>query len=230
MKLYVIGLGPGDPELVTVKAKKIIENCRLIFVPSMKSDFSSRAYLAALPYISKSTSMVPLFFPYFSDPELEKTLASNVHHIISGLQQYKKAAFLVIGDPSLYSTYFQIHHILQKDFPEVDIEITPGLSAFQLALSRLQISALGKTQTLSVVAGGTNQECISALLAMNDTVVIYKMNQLPNLAEIEAVTQGYAVRKICSELGTSRETIQDLNPESISHQYGYFSLMILKKH
>ena len=93
MKLYVIGIGPGDPELVTVKAKKIIENCRLIFVPSMKSDFSSRAYLAALPYISKSTSMVPLFFPYFSDPELEKTIASNVLHIISGLQQYKKQPF-----------------------------------------------------------------------------------------------------------------------------------------
>lgn len=230
MKLYIIGLGPGDPDLITIKAKKIIENSQLIFVPSMKSDFSSRAYLTALPYISKSTSIVPLFFPYFSDPDLEKTLTSNVNHIISGLRQYEKGAFLVIGDPSLYSTYFQIHHILQKDFPEVDIEITPGLSAFQLALSHLQISALGKTQTLSVVAGGTNQELITTLLTMNDTVVIYKMNQLSNLAEIEAITRGYAVRKICSELGTSQETVEDLNPESLSHQYGYFSLMILKKH
>ncbi|HCU23150.1 MAG TPA: hypothetical protein DF698_09810, partial [Candidatus Atribacteria bacterium] len=44
MKLSVVGLGPGDPELVTVKAKKIIENSQLIFVPSMKSDLSSRAY------------------------------------------------------------------------------------------------------------------------------------------------------------------------------------------
>ena len=58
----MVGLGPGDPELVTVKAKKVIESSRLIFVPSMKSDLSSRAYHTALPTSQKVPQLFRCIF------------------------------------------------------------------------------------------------------------------------------------------------------------------------
>ena len=71
MKLYVIGIGPGDPELVTVKAKKIIENCRLIFVPSMKAIFPVEPISPLFLYF-KIYFHGSIVFPYFSDPDWKK--------------------------------------------------------------------------------------------------------------------------------------------------------------
>lgn len=229
MKLSVVGLGPGDPELVTVKAKKIIENSQLIFVPSMKSDLSSRAYHTALPYIPKSASIVPLYFPYFSNNQFSEIIQSNVYSIMTKLKLYDQAAFLIIGDPFLYSSYFQLHQFLQEQYPEIKIEIIPGLTAYQLALSRLQIPAVGNNQTLSVITGDTNHEKISSFLDLSDTVVIYKINQISNLAQFESQTREFSVRKICCEIGTDQETIRDLNHKTAFGHYEYFSSIILKK-
>ncbi|QPM68830.1 precorrin-2 C(20)-methyltransferase [Atribacter laminatus] len=229
MKLSVVGLGPGDPELVTVKAKKVIENSQLIFVPSMKSDLSSRAYHTALPYISKSVSIVPLYFPYFSNPRFSEIIQSNIDSMMTKLKLYDQAAFLIIGDPFLYSSYFQLHQFLQEQYPEIKIDIIPGLSAYQLALSRLQIPAVGNNQTLSVITGDVNHEKISSVLGLSDTVVIYKINQIANLAHFESQTREFSVRKICCEIGTDQETIRDLNHKTALDHYGYFSSIILKK-
>lgn len=229
MKLSVIGVGPGNPELITVKAKHIIENSQLIFVPSMKKNLSSRAYHVALPYISKSAFIVPLYFPYFSNPQFSEIIQSNIDSIIVHLKLYKKAAFLIIGDPFLYSSYFQIHQFLQERFPEIKIEIIPGLSAYQLALSRLQIPAVGKNQTLSVLTGETNHEMMSSFLDLSDTVVLYKINQILNLSEFELLTREFPIRKICCDIGTDQEIIQDLNQESANQHFSYFSLILLKK-
>ena len=229
MKLSVVGLGPGDPELVTVKAKKVIESSRLIFVPSMKSDLSSRAYHTALPHILKNTSIVPLYFPYFSNPRFSEIIQSNVDSMMTKLKLYDQAAFLIIGDPFLYSSYFQLHQFLQEQYPEIKIDIIPGLSAYQLALSHLQIPAVGKNQALSVITGEANHEMIALFLDLSDTVIIYKINQISNLAELELLTREFSVRKICCEIGTDQEMIQDLNHKTAYEHYGYFSSIILKK-
>ncbi|NLJ39902.1 MAG: hypothetical protein GX432_14260, partial [Candidatus Atribacteria bacterium] len=133
------------------------------------------------------------------------------------------------GDPFLYSSYFQIHQFLQERFPEIKIEIIPGLSAYQLALSRLQIPAVGKNQTFSVTTGEINYAMMSSFLYLSDTVVIYKINQISNLAEFELLTREFLIRKICCEIGTDQEIIQDLNQESAKQQFNYFSLILLKK-
>jgi precorrin-2 methylase len=75
----------------------------MIFVPSMKKNLSSRAYHTALPYISISASVVPLYFPYFSNPRFSEIIQSNVDSMITKLKFHDQAAFLIIGDPFLYS-------------------------------------------------------------------------------------------------------------------------------
>ena len=127
------------------------------------------------------------------------------------------------------SSYFQLHQFLQEQYPEIKIEIIPGLTAYQLALSRLQIPAVGNNQTLSVITGDTNHEKISSFLDLSDTVVIYKINQISNLAQFESQTREFSVRKICCEIGTDQETIRDLNHQTAFGHYEYFSSIILKK-
>lgn len=126
-KLYGVGVGPGDKELVTLKAVKIIKKCEVVVVPSGMAGGRSIALEIAEDYISKDTEIIVKHFP-MGGKEQEEKIQEAFNAIEDKLKEGKDVAFLTIGDPFVYSTYiYLLKHIEEKGY---ETETVPGITSF----------------------------------------------------------------------------------------------------
>lgn len=138
--LYGIGVGPGDPELMTLKAINTIKACDIIAIPAVSKEecYAYSIVQAILPEIEKKQIMCTPF-PMIKDKE-KLTISHNKIYcdIVNELEAGKNVAMLTIGDPSVYSTYMYIHkRVIQAGFTAVMIS---GVPSFCAAAARLGIS------------------------------------------------------------------------------------------
>ena len=138
--LYGIGVGPGDPELMTLKAINTIKACDIIAIPAVSKEecYAYSIVQAVLPEIEEKQIMCTPF-PMIKDKE-KLTISHNKIYsdIVSELEAGKNVAMLTIGDPSVYSTYMYIHkRVMQAGFTAVMIS---GVPSFCAAAARLGIS------------------------------------------------------------------------------------------
>ncbi|MFH0786981.1 MAG: precorrin-2 C(20)-methyltransferase, partial [Pseudomonadota bacterium] len=108
-KLYGIGVGPGDPELMTVKGAKLLSGCPVVFVPKSKEERDSAALKIAGPFLGRDSRVMELMFPMITDPKaLSDHWDKAAQKIADFLLEGKDCAFLTLGDPLLYSTYIYL--------------------------------------------------------------------------------------------------------------------------
>lgn len=130
--LYGIGVGPGDSELLTVKAVKTIEKCQVIVTPSATEDGVSIALETAKEYIKPDTEVVIKHFPMGKKDRVIKALEAY-EFIEARLREGKDVAFLTIGDPYVYSTYsHMLKHVRDCGF---EVQTIPGITSFCAAAS-----------------------------------------------------------------------------------------------
>ncbi|NME81911.1 cobalt-factor II C(20)-methyltransferase [Clostridium sp. SM-530-WT-3G] len=130
--LYGIGVGPGDKELLTVKAVRIIESCDVVVAPSATEGGESIALETARDYIKEGTEVVVKHFPMGKKDRVLKALEAY-EFIESKLREGKNVAFLTIGDPYVYSTYIHmLTHMREDGFEVVTV---PGITSFCAAAS-----------------------------------------------------------------------------------------------
>ncbi len=126
-KLYGIGVGPGDKELLTLKAVRIIENCDVIVAPSAVDGGKSIALDTASDFIREDTEVLVKHFPMGGEEQQEK-IYKAFETIAQKLEQGKDVAFLTIGDPFVYSTYiYLLEHVEKRGF---ETETVPGITSF----------------------------------------------------------------------------------------------------
>ncbi len=126
-KLYGVGVGPGDKELLTIKAIKVIEKCDVVVVPSAMAGGKSIAYEIAEDYIKKDTEILIKHFPMGGEEQEEK-IYEAFKSIEEKLKQGKDVAFLTIGDPFVYSTYIYLLKYIEEHGYET--ETIPGITSF----------------------------------------------------------------------------------------------------
>ncbi|WP_102401580.1 cobalt-factor II C(20)-methyltransferase [Haloimpatiens massiliensis] len=126
-KLYGIGVGPGDTELLTLKAVKIIQNSDVIVVPSAKNGGKSIAYDTVEEFIKKDAEVLVMHFP-MGGPEQEIKIRENAKKVEKRLSIGQDVVFLTIGDPFIFSTYIYLLQNLKDDGFEV--ETVPGITSF----------------------------------------------------------------------------------------------------
>ena len=120
MKLFCVGCGPGDPELLTIRALNLIKEADVIFVPTSKSDKPSIALSIVAKYINKTTKIIHLVFPMIKDKNsLKEYWEKNTAEISRMVKTGKKTLYLTVGDPSLYSTWIYIHRELKKNYKDI---------------------------------------------------------------------------------------------------------------
>lgn len=125
--LYGIGVGPGESELMTVKAVEILKTVDVIITPRTEKQ-ESVAFHIAKPYIPKHVEIMPIVFPMIPDMSVqEKAWKENRKSIGDILDQGKNVAFLTLGDPMFYSTYMYVYRALTPDYR---VETIPGVPAF----------------------------------------------------------------------------------------------------
>ncbi len=138
--LYGIGLGPGDPDLLTLKAVKVLQNADLICVPNSKGQ-ASVALEIVRPHLSSKANTLAMGFSMSQNLETRRaSRRENAELIQIHLSKGQNVAFLTLGDPMLYSTYCYILDYLPNEFSHKTV---PGIYSFS-AISSLLSQPLAK--------------------------------------------------------------------------------------
>lgn len=112
---YGIGVGPGDPELLTMKAIKAIEKADVLIAPKTEKKDGSVALSIAKPYLKDDIEIVYQVFPMVVNFETTDAWQKNKEEILALLQAGKNVVFLTLGDPMFYSTYIYVYRLLAKE-------------------------------------------------------------------------------------------------------------------
>lgn len=198
-KLYVIGIGPGDPELLTLKAMRILQRVPTLCVPKGREEGTSLALSIVSQAIDlEGTDIIEAHFPMKKtrgtqkkegSSELAQKWEATAEQIINRLQQGTDVAFITLGDPTIYSTYFYLHDTLLEHMPDLSIEFIPGISSITAAASRAGMS-LGLGDEKIAILPATYAGDIRTVLAEFDTIVLMKVHSvldkiLPVLKELQ---------------------------------------------
>lgn len=187
-RLTAVGVGPGDPELMTVKGLRALEAAELIFVPRSRDGDKSLALRIVDGYIDHERQTVvalPLPMTRNSD-ELVEAWAGAADAIAEAFEAHgaTRGVYLLLGDPLLYGTFIYIWARLAERQPTIEIEIVPGVTSFAAtaAVTRTTLSTTDDRVAILPASYETDTAALRRLLADFDTVILMKAGTvLPQL-------------------------------------------------
>ena len=214
--LYAVGVGPGDPELLTLKAVKIMEKAKVIACPS-KNNKPGVAYAIAAqacPFLT-SKEILSLNFP-MNKENLSDAHKSAAETIIAELATGKDVAFLTLGDPCLYSTFSYISEMVKKAGYET--QVINGIPSFCAAAAKTGLSIAEGDDAVLITAGEYKP--------FDGTLIIMKAgNKLKELkSQIQSCEKTAYLIENC---GMQDEKIYS-GLDAIPDKSGYFSILIVK--
>ena len=184
---YGIGVGPGDPELLTVKAINAIKFSEVIIAPKTEKKSESLALTIAEPYIRSDAKIIFQTFPMVKDFDTSPEIfEGNVEEILSYLRDGKTVGFLTLGDPMFFSTYIYIFKLLKKF--GVKIETVAGVPAFLAIAAKTGYPVAYGNEILSIVPATADSTKISDALKTSDASVLMKVYK--NFEEIAEILSG----------------------------------------
>lgn len=177
-KLYGIGIGPGDPELITVKGARVISECGHIFVPKAGPKTESLALEISRSYINDRAEVHELVFPMTSDrARLDSEWMASAQSVMDILRQGEDACFLTLGDPLLYSTYIYLIRNLRAIEADIDIITIPGIMALNAAASLTGFPLGEGKENVTVVPAADDLSSVKDALSSGGTVVLMKIGK-----------------------------------------------------
>jgi len=228
--LYGLGVGPGDPELVTLKAVRILGQVDVVFAAaSTKNDFSHARDIAE-PHLRPGTRLVQLGFPMTRDREaLEQAWRVNAEAVAHVLQQGRDAAFLTLGDPMIYSTFGYLMESLARLAPEAPVEVVPGVTSFQAAAAATRTVLVEAGESLVLTSGQADEERFGRLCRLAENAVVLKAYR--NYDQIKDMLRqcGRMTKTLfCSRLGMEGQCVSE-DLDAVEGTPHYFSLVLVKR-
>lgn len=223
-KLYGIGVGPGDPELLTLKAFRLIKEADVIALPG-ENPKETVAYkiVNQLDRVLDEKKLLALPMPMTKD----RTSLKNAHDegaelIKKELDEGRNVVFLTLGDPTVYSTYLYVHkRICAMGY---DTEIVSGITSFCAVAARLNTGLVEKAEPLHVIPASYE---ISEIMKLSGTKVLMKAGGKMKDVKAELLAGGHEGMMI-ENCGMPDEKIYR-SLEEIPDQAGYYSLIIIKE-
>ncbi|MDY6821131.1 MAG: precorrin-2 C(20)-methyltransferase [Deferribacterota bacterium] len=170
---YAIGLGPGDPELLTYKAIKVLNSVDLVIVPESSKNGRSIALDIIKKYIPTS-KIETFYFPMINDPKvLDKKYFELSKKIKDNLYSNKHIAYVTIGDLSIYSTFIYLWNKLKLTKDQV--EFIPGIPSFISAASIAYMPIVMKNENFCVIEMPNNEEKLLTFTKLFQTIIIMKI-------------------------------------------------------
>ncbi|MCF8087186.1 MAG: precorrin-2 C(20)-methyltransferase [Desulfotignum sp.] len=229
-KLYGVGVGPGDPELITVKAVRVIKEADIIFTAASSKNSYSLAVEIAAPYISRSAKIKTLGFPMTkNETQVEKAWTSNAKEIAQALTRGLTVVFLTLGDPVTYSTFGYILKTMTQVMPHADIETIPGITSFHAASARLNRILVEGEESLLITSGAFGGSQIRQLHQVENIAIVkaYK-----NIKDINAALKDagmHAKGVAISHCGRKKEKIFNNLDELETRAPDYWTLILASK-
>ena len=237
-KLHCVGCGPGDPDLLTLKAINIIKNADVIFTPTARENKPSIALSIVEKFLAKETEIRQLIFPMVKDYEkLREYWKSNAKEIADAVRNRKKAVFLTVGDPSLYSTWIHIHKEMCKTHKDIDIEIVPGITSIFSFSAEIKTPIGEGEEIIGIIPACYNLDRLKIAAECCDTLVFLKDGRyFDNVIDIlmDSSFPEDSDIFIAEDVSTDNETLQkrklvDVAKNKNENNDKYFSIMIAKK-
>ena len=225
-KLYGIGVGPGDSELLTLKAARILENIPVIFSPKSSKEKESIALSIVKPIIEKRKDykrlmLVEPIFPMIEDKdELEKVWSSAAEMIAQYLDSGRDVAFITLGDSSIFSTYT---YVQKKLINRYEIETVPGITSFTACAAAKNEALVEQNDILTIVPKIDDR--LEHILEYSDSIVLMKASR--NTSQLESVIEKKnRPKEIYSVQNCTRENEKII--EGFSNEKPYLTTTVIK--
>lgn len=232
--LYAIGVGPGDPNMITLQAIERLKNLEVVFASKKAGVEESIAHTVAKRHLPPSARIIFLEFRATYDREaFDAIWGENAEKILDVLKTGKDCGYITLGDPSLYSTFSHLIRNLLKQEPLAKVEVIPGVSSVTAAANYLNVplSIDGETLTL-IPSAQIERERLHELIKLSDNLVFMKIpsdaqDLIKCLEEEGLLHHAIWIQKCCLP---GQRILKELTGEVLEEdQERYLSLMIVKK-
>lgn len=227
---YGIGVGPGDPELLTVKAIHAIKDVDVLIAPKTEKKEGSVALSIAQPYLKEDVKIVYQVFPMvrgFAESSTD-AWANNKKEILALLEEGKNVAFLTLGDPMFYSTYIYVYRLLEHE--PVEIRTIPGIPAFAAIGSQMGYPIVEGNDILAVIPATAAPEKVEKALDAADNAVLMKVYK--NFGEVTDILTRHDMSRqavLVSRAGLEEERIiHDIEAHK-EEKLNYLSTILTRK-
>jgi precorrin-2/cobalt-factor-2 C20-methyltransferase len=222
--VYCVGVGPGDPELLTLKAARLIRESGTVLVPgkTAQDSLAYRIAVQAVPELAEKT-LLAVEMPMVSDPEtLRAAHRAGAARIETLLDGGEDLVFLTLGDPTVYCTFRYLQHLLEAD--GYRCVLVSGVPSFCAAAARLNVSLTEWDEALHVIPGF--QQAARELPPDGSYVIMKAARRMP---EIKELLRRNGLEACCVEnCGMETERVYRCL-DDIPDDAGYFSLILAKR-
>lgn len=228
--LYGVSVGPGDPELITLKGLNILKTAPVVAFPMGIRGKSGVAEKIISSELSPEQIQLPLDFPYVQDEAiLTQAWQQAAQQVWEYLERGQNVAFACEGDVSFYSTFTYLAQTLKKIRPQVKVEVIPGVCSPLAAIASLGLPLTVRDQRLVVLPALYTMATLETLLEQADVVVLMKVSSVYSqvwqvLQQRDLLDRAYVV-----EWATlPQQKIYAGLSDRPNLQLSYFSLMIVQ--
>ena len=221
---YGVGVGPGDPEYMTLKAVRLIRENDVIAVPGKVAEDAVAYKIAAavVPEI-KDKELVPIYMPMVKDRALiDQEHRRQAKRMESYLDQGKNVVYITLGDSTIYCTFTYLQHYLEAD--GYTVELVSGIPSFCAAAAALNTPLTEWDEPLHILPGVHDLEND---LALKGNYVI--MKSASKMAQVKDMIRRSGRKAVMAENCTMENEKLYHSVDEIPDDAGYFSLIIAKE-
>lgn len=231
-RVYAVGVGPGDPELLTRKAERLLRQSPVICAPTGSADAASYALVIVEQFIDRDRQeVISQVFPMQKDQAgleefWERAAAQVADHVRAG----RDVAFITIGDPFLYSTFLYLYRIFRTSYPDIEVEVVPGISSINAAAAAAGLPLGMGGERIAILPAVYADDELRKALQDFDTVVLMKVHRVFDriyglLMELGLERNAVFVRRVGSR---QQEVVVDL-ASLLGKELDYLSMLIVAK-
>ncbi|MCH7560651.1 MAG: precorrin-2 C(20)-methyltransferase [Thaumarchaeota archaeon] len=236
--LIGIGVGPGDPELLTVKAVKAIHNADIIMCPASNEDRPSIALSVVSSIIDKSKNqeIIKLIFPMTKDKDvLEQTWKKNAKIMAETVLSGKNVVYLTVGDPFLYSTWIYMHKDFKENYPDMNISVIPGIVSIFTFAAKVGVSVAEGSEKVAIIPSCYDLSSVKEIAKHTESMIFLKDGRYFDQVIKMLKESGFpddSIFAIGQDLGTENEiirkmTLGEVNDGTLTTKY--FSILVVKR-
>lgn len=224
--LFGVGVGPGDPKLMTIRAGEVIRDADVLAFPVNQAG-ESRARAIAAPIISGNAEELPVHIPMQTDPApAQAAYDEAATKIASHLDAGKNVAWLCVGDPMFYGTFMYLVARLESTYP---VEVVPGVTSLTACAAQTNHALAGRNDILSVIPATLGEDDLVSAIKRADAAVIIKVGR--HVAKVRRVLDGLGLSShatILEGATSTEESISSLADISADDQ-SYFSTILVRQ-
>ncbi len=237
-RFYVVGVGPGDPELMTLKAIRILRKSQVWLAPAARKGGNSTALTIVTGVVDREDrEILTHHFPMKKihighPPDAEVKVAWNeaASLIQQRLEEGKDVAFPTLGDPAIYSTGYYVWETLLEKVPSMQVEIIPGVSAIGASSAASRVPLCLGDERMVVVPATFEDQKLREIFTEFESVVLMKVHNVmdrlvPLLEELDLLEKAVLVERTSLEDQRIRRDLKAAAAEGLH----YFSTMIVRK-